>query len=371
MATVPHEAATTDTRHGPSRGVILLVWVSLTLLLIPAMALIRFVEKEVSQYHTSTFEPYAREALEEGDFERVLRICNGAFRTSLKREDHWGKVYLLRAQAHAGLGEREQALDELEACADFWTRKYFYATGRDRTEIQRIGTELGVGFLAEGDRELALRAFSATGLGCGAPVEYLHELASTLSESERAALWDGEPYLVVRDFERDVESPFEEVLNEQRRVLEENVIEPAEAPSGTRHVSITVSESKTEGRNWYAVQVHIPLSREPFGLRVVAASDEPCALRVFVGYWFELARQAAVTTYDQSVALDDNWRRFDVERDFYAEREAYAHRMGYTVTDGIINRIGLDVPPGPANRFRVASIELYLPSGDRQGTGDT
>ncbi len=359
---------TNQERHshpGPSKNYVVVLWLVCTAAVVPALAVVLIAEREVSQYHTSTFETYAREALDARDFTRVLRICTGALKTGQKRSDHWGKVHLLRAKAHAGLGDFPQALAELEAGARFWTRWYYYASNRDRTEAARLGTELGLKFLDSGKIDDALRAFSAAGLAGGGPVKYLYDLSRTLSPAQKAALWSTEPSLIVEDFEGPDAPVLETLVEEQGRVLRNSRIDAAVSRAAGSSALLEVGSGAGRGRSWYGWPVHIPLSERAFALRVFVREEQPSQANVILCYWFDLAHESAATSDRPTEALAGNWKRFDIERDFHAERLAYANKKGYVITGGVINKIGLDLPEGPANRFWVDRIELYLPdSGD-------
>ncbi len=337
------------------------LWVLLTIGIAVAMAFIVLTEKTVSRYHASVFEKHARAAINSGNFREALGICTGALRTGMKRSDHWGKVFLLRAKAYFGLGDYSSALSELEESAAFWSKAYYYATEKDRTEVADLGTDLGIQFLDAGKVQEALDAFSAAGLGSGKPVEYLYSLEERLDITEKAKLWPEEPYLVVEDFESVDTNTFEQMSDTQGRVLKDNRLDSTVSLLGSSSNLIEVTESKSDGRSRISLPVYIPLPERPFAFRVLVKEERPSEFKVVIGYWFELAHMSA-TTFDAPVeTLDDNWKRFDIRRKFYEERLAYANKMGYVITGGIINKIGLDFSPGQANRYWVDEIHLYLP----------
>lgn len=349
-------------RIGLSRPQVILLWAVLTLATIPAMAFILTTERTVSQYHTSVFERFARDAIEGGDFDRALSICSGALKTAMNRSDHWGVVFLLRAKAYAGLGKYSEALEELERSVKFWSKAYYYASDEERQEVAELGTEMGFELLESGKIDEALHAFSAAGLGSGEPVEYLYGLQENLSESDREKLWPGAPYLIVEDFENSGAHTFEKWSETQGRVLEMSGIDSNVSYTEGSSNLIELGASKGEGKSRYGLPVYIPLSERPFGIRVWVKEEQPSDIKVMLGYWFELAHVYAVTSDGPIGIVTGDWKRFDIERQFYAEQLANAEKAGYSIAGGFINKVGLDLSPGPGNRYWVDRIILYLPN---------
>lgn len=346
---------------GLSGRQVALLWVVLTLALAPGIMLIRALALEVTQYQPASFESYARESLAKGDYDRVIELCTGALKTGVNRSDHWGKVYALRAQAYAGMNNLPKALSELESCAAFWTKKYYYATDEARSEIAEFGTALGRRFLDAGNVDDALRAFSAAGVGSGKPAEYLEQLTGKLSAEQKTRLWPETPFLMVQDFRGETAGVFEKLVEEQGRRLQSNRIDSSVSRTGKSSALLEVSESTEGGRSWYGAVAYLPVSEKPFALRVYVREQTPTESKVLLTYWFDSARKSADTVNTATETLADGWKRFDIRRDFYKEQLAEANGKGYSITDGIINNIGLSLAPGPANRFWVDRVELYLP----------
>jgi hypothetical protein len=339
----------------------LVLWLVLTLALVPGFLLIRAMSLEVSQYHVSTFEAYTREALAAGNYTRALGFCSGAMRSGVYRSDHWGKVYALEAQAYAGMGQTENALAKLEDSVDFWTKRYYYATDPEREELSEFATGLGRRLLQAGDAGGAMRAFSAAGLGGLKPVEYLYALNESLSPDERALLWgEDRPRLMVNDFSHPENDVLQAHLEEQGRMVQDSRIEPAVSLTGSSSAYLELSPATGQGRSWYGVDLYLPISDRPFALRAYVREEPRGDVRIQLGYWFELARKSATTTDTATHNLSDGWRRYDIERDFYTERLAESGG-NYFIDDGIINKFSLVLQPGPAQQIWVDRIELYLP----------
>lgn len=348
---------------GLSRKQTLALWLVLTLLLVPGFLYIRAASMEVSQYHVTAFEGFARKALEEQDYERAIEICTGAKNSAVNRSDHWGDVYSLRACAYFGMGNYRDALNELELAANFWTRRYYYATEETREKLARMGAELGTNLAAGGNHADALRAFSAGAMVSGEPVAYLREQATKLDSELRAALWPQEPYIVIQDFHAANAQPLESVLNEQERPIQKLGItnEIARAEGSSAVVAVGPSQHP-EGWCWFAFDTYLPIVEQNFALRAYLRHEQDARVRILLGYWFELAQQSANTFHDATRTLADGWRHYDIERDFHRERTEAAREAGYLATGGIINKIGVDVPPGGPNRIWLDRVELYLPA---------
>ena len=337
------------------------LWFCLTLALVPAFFLIRAMALDVSQYQVSTFEAYAREALAAGRYGEAIEFCTGGYKTGVNRDDHHGKVFSIRAQAYAGLGKFDDALRELEACAAFWTKHYYYASEKEREEAAAFGETLAWNLVERKKGAAAQRALSAGGMVSGRPVEYLYELVVSCTEEQRKALWRAEPFLVVEDFADPQGRALEMQVEEQGRRIVETGMDPSVSWRGGTSTLLSLSESTGEGRSWYGFDVYLPLSERPYALRAYVRQVQPGKTRLMVSYWFETARKSA-TTFDEAAAKPmGEWQCFDVRRDFHRERIAAATEGGYMIRGGIINKIGLDIAPGPANRFWIDRVELYLP----------
>jgi hypothetical protein len=340
-----------------------LLWLALTAAVIPFILFIRGAALEVSQYQVSTFEGYARKAIEERNYARALELCTGAYKSGVNRSDHWGKIYALRTQAYLGLGELDKALGELEAGAQFWTRRYYYATDPERAEAAHTGSELANKLLAADRAPEALRAFSAAGIASGRPVEFLYDLNAKLDPAQKTKLWPAEPYLVVQRPAIGKDDLLETVIEEQGRTVKALNVDTTVTQAGVPSSSIALSESGKPGRSCYGVSAYLPLTDKPFALRVFVKEEQTADTAIMLGYWFDSARKSAAT-FDRASSLSpEGWKIFDIRRNFYAERLAEANEKSYLIAGGFINKIALDVPQGAANRFWVGRIELYLPPG--------
>lgn len=346
------------------RGVLVLL-VVVTLAILPAMGFARLIAREVSQYHASTYEVYAREALAAGRPADTVKICTGALKSSLGRSDHWGMAHLLRAKAYEALGDTTKMLDELNAAATFWGNKYYFARDEDRAEIEAFGSAAGDTLLGAGKTSEALLAYSAAGSGSGEVVGYLYDLAARLDPAQRGQLWPaGTPYLIARRFaDPEFDAPLK-VVDEQGRNVETARIDLTMVRAGMPSSLLGVSAGNAAGRSWYAVPVYIRLSERPFGVRVVARAEEDLPFGIDLGFWFETAQRSAnvgETNYSPDAA--EGWRDYALQRDFYQEQLVQADQGGYLVSDGIINRVILNLPPGPANRYWLNAVEVFLPAG--------
>lgn len=342
-------------------GLIVLA-VVLTLAILPGMWFARLIAREVSQYHASTYEVYAREALAGGRAADAVKICTGALKSSLGRSDHWGTAHLLRAKAHDQLGDLPKTLEEMNAAATFWSNKYYFATEDDRAEMQAFGTEVADRLLAEGKRDEALLAYSAAGTGGGEIVPYLYDLAARLDPAQQERLWPGgRPYLIARRFgDAAFDAPIK-VIDEQGRTIEAAGIDPIEVRGGLSSSLLSVGAGGAAGRSWYGIPVYIPLAERPFGVRVVARSEHDLPFGVDLGFWFETAQRSANVGETAYTTEEAGWRVYTIQRAFYQEQLDQADEGGYLVSDGIINRIILNLPPGPADRYWVNAVEVFLP----------
>ncbi|HPO12547.1 MAG TPA: hypothetical protein PLI09_03810 [Candidatus Hydrogenedentes bacterium] len=333
----------------------------LTLALIPGILLIRALALGVTQYQVSAFEDYTRTALAEKNFERAIELCTGALKAGVNRSDHWGKVYLLRAQAYAGLNKLDDSLGELEAATAFWRQKYYYATEENRVELASFGTELGRKLLAASAPDKALRAFSTAGMGSGDPGGYLADLIAKLDDAQKKQLWKEAPLIIVEDFREKNPPLLAAIENQQNRTVAASKIDPEASCTGGVSALLELGPSSQDGRARFGLAAYLPVSETPYALRAYLKEETPSDTQFLITYWFESAQKSALTLDAPAKTLDNGWKCFDIRRNFYQERLAEANQQGYLISGGIINNLGISLSPSPANRFWLDRIELYLP----------
>ncbi len=341
------------------------IFVLMTLALLPVMAFLILTEREVSQYSTLTFESHVRKALDERASGRAVRICTGALRIGISRSDYWGKAYLLRAKAHAGEQNSGKALDDLETSARLWTEAPYNATEDDHAEIAAFGTKFARQLLDAGNAAGARRAISAAGMGSGNPVEYLHQQWAAWPAATRQALWPEGPCITAEGYGGADLPEFKPASDDQPRKLIGTRVEPSAGREGTPCAFLDLAAGST-GESVYTIAANIPLSEKPFALRVAVKQDPPGPAKVFLSYWFDSARRSAATTDTTSIDLGNGWNLFEIKRNFFEERTAFAKKEGYDPVGGVISRIGLSFPQGPAMRCWVDKIELFIPQAGAQ-----
>jgi len=359
------------------------VWALVTLAVLGFMFFVMASVREVNQYSTLVFEQSAREALNAYNYSRAARICSGALRTGIsQRNDYWGLAYLLRAEAEDGEDRPLPALSDLQASARLWGRKYYdYPSREQRQEAAKFGAELGLRLVESGDIPAARHAMSAAGICSGSPAAYLYEQNAKIAAGIKSSLWSEGPAVSLIEF-KDFEGPkhawwtaheAEDLLapnfvcwvEDQGRTLQRSAIDATGSRDGGPCATFEVSPSTRNGRSYYCAKVHVPLYPKPFGVRIRAKSEVPSGFGVFLDFWFDRSKKSAPVPYTDGKDLGDGWREFDIYRDFYSERKAEAEKNGYDSTDGIISNIGLTLEPGPANRFWVDKLDLYITDAPR------
>jgi len=328
---------------------------ALAIVAILAIFAIRGLALRVTQYDVSVFEDYAREALTDQDFDRVIEICNGAMRAGVGTSEHHGVAYLLRAQGFAGRGELPAALADLDAAAVFSQESHYFMPEDARGEMVVAASKLAEERLDAGDAAGALRAFSAAAIGGGKPVEYLHALARNLPEASREALWGKErPWLVVRRFDVAAGGVIEKMDEEQGRTL---IAAGVDGGSGY----LELSPATGPGRSSYGDKLYLPLSEEDYALRVIARGEGGPLPDVLLAYWFDTARQSAHTVDTAWRDAGEGWQACDIRRDFYRERLQHATENSYSINDGYVSRISLEFAQDSATKVWLDRVELVLP----------
>jgi len=220
----------------------------------------------------------------------------------------------------------------------------------------------GLKLLDGGDAKGALSTFSAVARGSGHPVEFLYDLRDRLSDAQRAGLWpDGRAYLYIEDFSGPKPPTLSKADESQGRTVTKSEIVPNASPASGPAASLELTASTQDGESRYYVRAIVALSEKSFGIKAYVKEDAPSDVRLWVGYWFEAAQKGSATVEAPTQTLENGWTLFDVRRDFLAEQREKAQKAGYDASDGVINAIALILPPGPANRYWMAPIELYIP----------
>lgn len=360
---------------------IAVIWAVVTLAVLGFMFFVTAAEREMSQYSTLVFEQSARDALKSHDFARAARICSGALRTGImQRNDFWGLAYLLRAEAREGENRPLLALNDLQASARLWGRKFYdYPSQEQRQDAAKFGVGLALRLAESGDIPAARQAISAAAICSGSPVAYLYEQDAKIPAGVKSSLWPEGPTVSLIEF-KDFEGPkhawwtaheAEDLLapsfvcwvEDQGRTLQRSAIDPTGSRDGRPCATFEVSPSTRNGRSYYCAKVHVPLYPKPFGIRVRARLEVPSRFGVFLDFRFDRPQKSVPIPYSDGNDLEHDWREFDIYRDFYSERKAEAEKKGYDPTGGFLSCIGITIEPGPANRFWVDRVEVYAMDG--------
>ncbi len=359
------ERETTLEKEEPGVSVLPVKYVAAIVVLV-SLAMLPFIfflihaEGEVSEFSTLLFKSRAEKAIESGSFDRAIRICTGALRVGISRSDYWGTAYFVRAKAHAGKKDFGKALDDIETAARLWSRAPYNASEQDRDEISAFGVEFCKEFVDGGDIAGALRAISAAAMGSCNPVDFLHRQSAGLPEQYRNALWPDGPFIVVEGYGGEQPPEFSSLTENSGRKLIASRIDSSGGREGRRCAVLELAAG-SGGESICNFPVSIPLSDKPFAFRVAVKPEPECAAKLFVGYWFDYARKSDATNDGTVRDLGDGWRLIELKRDFFTERTAAAKKGGYDASGGVINRIGLSLPPGDALRCIVDRVELSIP----------
>jgi len=315
---------------------------------------IRMLALRVTQYHETVFETYARRALADEDFGRVVDICNGALAAGVNTSSHHGTVFLLRAQAHQGMGDLDAAVADLDRLARFAQESHYFLEEDERAESAIAATRIGEALLTDGRAEEALRAFSTAAVGSGDPVSYLHRLADNLPAAQQNALWGtAEPYVTLRDFGGDEQDRLERVVEEQGRE-----IAALEAATDASHIAL--SPATADGRSAYGADVYVPLENKAFALRVVARGEGGPMPDVLLAYWFDAARVSDATQDSGWRDAGEGWKACEIERDFYAERQRKAEENDYGIAGGYVSKVAFELARDSAPQLWLDRIEVYI-----------
>lgn len=338
------------------------IWALSTLALLPLFFAARWAGNEVGSFQMTTFESAARQALAKKDYSGALKYCNGAIKAAHNHSEHWGRVYTLRALAFAGQGDLHTASKEIVRAGDFFARRYYYAEDQDRREVPQLANALATRLMQANEHERALEVFSAGAMASGKPVDALYDLVAALSPAQKLQLWGtNQPYLYVNAFIDPKEGLPSVVLNEQGRTQLGS--DQQAGDGGPDTATVRLDASKQDGTCWVGIPLNVAIAQRQFGVRLRVKQEQVIPLKLLLSYWFESPQKSAMT--EDAPVYDDakGWTTFEVARPFFAERVAEGQKNGYSPEDGVINKVGISLPPGPKNSLRFAPVELYLPKG--------
>ncbi|MFO7975914.1 MAG: hypothetical protein R6V12_14910 [Candidatus Hydrogenedentota bacterium] len=255
-----------DLKRGAALALVLLLG------LLAAAGVSRWVQETVHRYHPLVFEDAARAALEAEDFERAVTICTGNLRYTNNILASRRVAHLLRAKAYFHVGKSLEAIADIEEAEAYWRAARYNTDIAARQELKQFASTAGYAFLKEEDTHTALRLFSLAGMGSGEPLEYIKKLTDSLNAHQTAALWSGEPYLIVEDFEQADDVLFTHWFERTGRTTNVTRVTLTSSPSSesSHAAKISASPAEKEGRSWYTI---------PFFMHM---TDQPCRIRAFI-----------------------------------------------------------------------------------------
>lgn len=271
-----------DFKRGAVLALVLLAGV------VAGIAASRWLQKTVHRYHPLVFEDAARAALDAGEYQKAVNICTGNLNYTDAVFPSRRVAHLLRSKAYFALGYRRETIEDIAKAEAYWRAAYRNTDIGVRQELKDFASTVGHAFLKEENTYVALQLFSLAGMGSGEPVEYIKKLTDCLSPYQEAALWSGEPYLIVEDFERADDVLFTEWM--ERTGRKANVIRttitspvPSESSHGAR---ISASPSLEEGRSWYTIPFFMRMTNESCRIRAAIICEKGPPPRLIVGRFF-------------------------------------------------------------------------------------
>ena len=248
----------------------------------------RWIQKTVHRYHPLVFEEAAREALESGNYQKAVDICTGNLNYTDAVFPSHRLAHLLRSKAYFSLGKRRETIEDIAKAEAYWRAAYHNTDMGVRQELKEFASTVGQAFLKEENTCAALQLFSLAGMGAGEPVDYIKNLTDCLSPQQTAALWSGEPYLIVEDFERADDVSFTEWMEKTGRdtkVIRATITSPV--PSESSHgARISASPSLEEGRSWYTIPFFMRMTNESCRIRATIICEKGPPPRLIVGRFF-------------------------------------------------------------------------------------
>ncbi len=294
----------------------------------------------------------------------------------LEEPDAPGLSWVVEAQSLVAAGQYDDAATLIVKCV-----------ARDRAllsccfkDIDRLAYPVARQLLRDGHADRALQVFSASAIASGAPIAYLHALMQLLTDEEQHLLWPGLPYIVLVDFAFEENKTMSVFVDRQHRTHLEYDVDQEIRYQGEPCMRLSTSASVHDG-------VLIPGWEEMFmtitpggaALRTYIRSENTDAIEfvvpVYGGDWktpsFEWLLRIPAPTSGV-----DGWRCFDTASvrpdllgailNLYDWATTYHDQQRFMVEKEkpvFLRGVGIDIPPGPENRYWISRIELYLPEG--------
>lgn len=260
---------------------------------------------------------------------------------------------------------------------------------RDRTllvivveELKEITLQLIPRLLEDGHTDLTRELIAMTAIASADPVAFLHTFLGRLSAEDIGRIWQGDPYIVLVDFNReDALTGMYIPVDFQGRTAMNWKVEPQPENDTQGSVVVSAGDSTRKG------DLHVVWG-EPFmqisggksGLRVYARPESPTPLGVIVHAAGQFANKQpfhAVLSLSAPQPDENGWLLFDTHSagpDLFGSLiNAYGQARPWSIwnmdlqtledAEMRLTGIGLDIPTGPANRFWLDRIELYIPQG--------
>lgn len=284
--------------------------------------------------------------------------------------------WLVEAQSFADAGQYTDAATLLVKCV-----------ARDRSllsccfkDVDRVAYPLARQLLRNGDVGRALKVFSASAVASGVPIAYLQALMQLLNDEEQHALWTELPYIVLVDFASEENTTISVFVDRQHRANLKYELDPDAQYQGEKCMRISASAAVHDGvliLGWE--EMFMTITPGGAALRTSMRSENTDAIEfvipVYGGDWNDPSFEWLLRI-PTPISSADGWKCFDTAGvrpdllgavlNLYDWANTYQDQQRFMVEKEkpvLLRGVGIDVPPGPENRYWISRIELYLPEG--------
>lgn len=212
----------------------------------------------------------------------------------------------------------------------------------------------------QGHREQALQVVSLLARTSPNPLGCFADLVQTLPDDIRTALWKGDPYFVLRDFDRK-DSGISVWNNAGKRVVQPPEIIKGEGPDGKACVRLIYGGAAAPGDTMAAIPIRAPVIDRRVGFRIfMKARQANEGLGFILAANYETLKTSGWLGRFRPRETKDGWTEYFREENFLTFGATLNNKDKSSV--GIITLNSLLIPlVGAENELRVGPVEVYLP----------
>lgn len=212
----------------------------------------------------------------------------------------------------------------------------------------------------QGHPEHSLQMLSLLARTSPNPLGCFADLVQTLPPDVRTALWKGDPYFVLKDYNENDSGAFV-WSNAGKRVVQPPEILPGKGPDGAACVHIIYGGAAAQGDTLAAIPIRVPVIDRRVGFRVsMKARQANDGLRFILAANYETLKISGWLGRFQPGETKNGWTEYSREENFLTFGAGLNNKDRSSI--GIVTLNALLIPlVGAENELWIGPIEVYLP----------